>query len=85
MTVYHLPTDTNRIPSKNRAVALGLFDGMHIGHHAVVGEAIRAGHGRCAVYTFSPSTLYTKGELCRITTDTQQADILANLGVPSCL
>ena len=81
MTVYHLPTDTNRIPSKNRAVALGLFDGMHIGHHAVVGEAIRAGGGHCAMYTFSPSTLYTKGELCRITTDTQQADILANLGV----
>lgn len=81
MTVYHLPLDTDCVPNKNRAVALGLFDGMHIGHRAVVAEAIRAGRGRCAVYTFSPSTLYTKGELRRIATDTQQADILADMGV----
>ncbi len=81
MTVYHLPTDTDRIPVTGRTIALGLFDGMHIGHRAVVAEAIRAGRGHCAVYTFSPSTLYTKGDLRRITTDTQQAAILDRMGV----
>ncbi len=81
MTIYHLPTDTNRVPAVGRTVALGLFDGMHIGHRAVVAEAIRAGHGHCAVYTFSPSTLYTKGDLRRIATDAQQIAILDRMGV----
>lgn len=81
MTIYRLPTDTDRIPAEGRAVALGLFDGMHIGHRAVVAEAIRAGRGHCAVYTFSPSTLYTKSDLRRITTDAQQAAILDRMGV----
>lgn len=81
MTVYHLPTDTDCIPAEERAVALGLFDGMHVGHRAVVAEAIRAGRGRCAVYTFSSSTLYTKGDLRRITTDAQQAAVLDGMGV----
>ncbi len=81
MTVYHLPTDTDRIPAVERAVALGLFDGMHIGHRAVVAEAIRAGRGHCAVYTFSPSTLTTKGDLYRVTTDAQQTAILERMGV----
>ncbi len=81
MTIYHLPTDTDRIPALGRAVALGLFDGMHIGHRAVVAEAIRAGRGHCAVYTFSPSTLYTKGDLRRVATDAQQTAILDRMGV----
>lgn len=81
MTVYHLPPDTERIPAIGRTVALGLFDGMHIGHRAVVAAAIRAGRGRCAVYTFSHSTLYTKGDLRRVNTDTQQTAILDRMGV----
>ena len=81
MTIYRLPTDTDRIPDADRVVALGLFDGLHIGHRAVVAEAIRAGRGRCAVYTFSPSTLYTKGNLRRITTDAQQNALLNDIGV----
>ncbi len=81
MTIYRLPTDADRIPAVGRAVALGLFDGMHIGHRAVVAEAIRAGRGYCAVYTFSPSTLYTKGDLRRVVTDAQQTAILARMGV----
>lgn len=81
MTIYHLPTDTDRIPAAKRAVALGLFDGVHIGHRAVVAEAIRAGHGRCAIYTFSPSTLTTKGNLRRVTTDAQQTAVLGRMGV----
>lgn len=81
MTIYHLPSDTDRIPAIGRTVALGLFDGMHIGHRAVVAEAIRAGRGRCAVYTFSPSTVYTKGDLRRVATDAQQTAILDRMGV----
>ena len=81
MTVYRLPTETDRVPAVGRVVALGLFDGVHIGHRAVIAEAFRKGHGRCAVYTFSPSTMTTKGDLRRITTDTQQSTYLEAMGV----
>lgn len=81
MTIYRLPIDTNRVPAVGRAVALGLFDGVHIGHRAVIAEAVRAGHGRCAVFTFSPSTMTTKGDLRRITTDAQQNVLLEAIGV----
>lgn len=81
MDLYHMPTPADRIPDKPRSVALGLFDGIHIGHRAVIAEAIRAGRGHCAVYTFSPSTLHTKGDLRRIETDAQQKTILERMGV----
>lgn len=81
MTIYRLPTESDRIPAVGRVVALGLFDGVHIGHRAVVAEAIRAGRGHCAVYTFSPATMTTKGDLRRITTDDQQGALLEAMGV----
>lgn len=81
MTIYRLPTDVDRVPAMERSVALGLFDGVHIGHRAVVAEAVRTGHGHCAVYTFSPATMTTKGTLHRITTDTQQCALLEAMGV----
>ncbi len=81
MKLYHLPTDIGCVPATQRAVALGLFDGMHIGHRAVVAQAVRAGRGHCAVYTFSPETLTTKGDLHRIATNAQQRSILAGMGV----
>ncbi len=36
------------------SVALGNFDGMHPGHHAVLSAARAAGHGSFAVATFEP-------------------------------
>ncbi len=81
MEIFYLPGDNNRIPPTPRVVALGLFDGMHIGHRAVVAEAIRLGEGHCAVYTFSPQTIYTKGAICRVCTATEQNTLLAAMGV----
>lgn len=81
MTIFRLPTDADRIPAVDRVVALGLFDGVHIGHRAVIAQAVRTGQGRCAVYTFSPATMTTKGDLRRITTDAQQSALLEAMGV----
>lgn len=64
MEHYYLPMDQGRIPEQTRAVALGVFDGVHIGHRAVISAARHAGGGHCAVYTFMPSTKKSVRRLC---------------------
>ncbi len=59
MEQYILPKQQNRIPAVSRTVALGLFDGLHTGHRAVIATALQ-GDGVCAVYTFDPITVTTK-------------------------
>ncbi len=81
MQTYRLPQDTAVIPATDRVIALGLFDGVHIGHRAVIAEAVRVGSGRCAIFTFSPATLYTKGELHCICSEEEQNALLAAMGV----
>lgn len=53
MAVY---ADYRGLPASARgcSVALGNFDGMHPGHHAVISAARAAGHGSFAVATFEP-------------------------------
>ena len=50
MTVARWPDELERAP---RAVAIGTFDGMHLGHRAVVGAAVELGM-RPTVVTFHP-------------------------------
>ena len=48
-------TDLRAAPSRPRAVAIGTFDGVHIGHRAVIGRAVALGRERGltgAVLTF---------------------------------
>ncbi len=59
MERYTLPAQQKVIPAVPRAVALGLFDGLHCGHRAVIAATLRE-EGRCAVYTFQPATVTTK-------------------------
>jgi riboflavin kinase/FMN adenylyltransferase len=47
------------------AVAVGVFDGLHLGHRAIVERALeRAGRGRCVVVSFDPhpDVVLGKGE-----------------------
>lgn len=60
MEHYILPAEQARLPHHPRSVALGLFDGLHIGHRAVIAAALRNGQGKCAVYTFLAGTVTTK-------------------------
>ncbi len=59
MQVYSLPAEQTRIPATPRAVALGVFDGVHLGHRAVIMQAVDTDYP-CAVYTFRPGTVTTK-------------------------
>lgn len=59
-------TGTNDVPKNCTAVAMGLFDGIHHGHRAVIRTAIRIAEQLPgidpAVFTFDTSTVTSKGD-----------------------
>lgn len=69
------------------SVALGNFDGVHLGHQEILGRTVESAHrkGRDAiVYTFDPHprvVLNKVPEIPRITTPRERAAILEHLGV----
>ena len=81
MLRYSLPGQTPPLPEYPRSVALGIFDGLHSGHQSVITAALVAGGGQCAVYTFAPGTVTTKGQNDRLCTDDEQSTLLSRLGV----
>ncbi len=80
MNIYSLPAQQNSIPDIPRAVALGVFDGVHIGHRAVIAAAID-GDTRCAVYTFTPATVTTKPNARQLTVADELYTLLEQNGV----
>jgi len=69
------------------SVALGNFDGVHLGHQEIIKRTVESAHqkGREAVvYTFDPHprlVLNKVPEIPRITTPGERADILEHLGI----
>ena len=81
MDIYHLPAEQPPAPACPRSIALGIFDGLHSGHRAVIAAALHAGGGRCAVYTFAPGTVSTKPGNGRLCTAQEETAILTQIGV----
>lgn len=78
MQTYRIPT-TSSIPSRPRAVALGFFDGVHIGHRAVISRAVGVAGTAPAVFTFEKLPRKTAaGELL---TAAAKESALESLGV----
>lgn len=75
------------IPKKPRAVALGIFDGVHIGHRAVILRAAgveipNAGHVTSAVFTFTqPPWALPKDSAWELVSREQKETVLEGLGV----
>ena len=59
-------TGTNNTPENSTAVAIGLFDGLHHGHRAVIHNAVETAKSNFnlspAVFTFETNTVTSKGE-----------------------
>lgn len=53
MEYYALPTKPHTIPPADRIIAVGMFDGLHIGHRAVLSRALVDTALSPAVFTFA--------------------------------
>src|SRR5581483_1276056 len=82
VNVTRSPGELERVP---RAVALGTFDGVHVGHGAVVGRAVTAGP-RPTVVTFHPHPREVLGNRVRLLASLERRlELLAALGVDDTL
>ncbi len=64
----------------DKAVLLGLFDGVHIGHAAALEALCKTGAKEKLVYTFRSAELDTKGERKLLLTDSEKEEKLLSLG-----
>lgn len=57
-------TGSNRLPPRQTAVALGLFDGLHCGHRDVIRRAVdfKSEGFSPAIFTFETASVTSKGE-----------------------
>jgi riboflavin kinase/FMN adenylyltransferase len=82
VNVAHAPSELEREP---RAVAIGTFDGVHVGHRAVVDAAIDAGLTPTVV-TFYPHPREVLGyDVELLSTLERRLELLAELGVADTL
>ena len=82
MTVTRRAAELERVP---RAVAIGTFDGVHRGHRAVIGEAIRADL-RPTVVTFDPHPRVTLGNQVELLSSLdRRLELLAEAGAEDVL
>ena len=80
MQTYALTSASIRFPKTPRAVALGLFDGVHIGHRAVIAEVLDAPGLTAAVLSFSDETALPKNAP-RLQTLSDRCDRIEKTGV----
>jgi riboflavin kinase/FMN adenylyltransferase len=82
MRIARAPAELERRP---RAVAIGTFDGVHVGHRAVVDAAVAAGPAPTVV-TFHPHPREVLGNRVELlTTLERRLELLAELGVEDAL
>jgi len=82
VNVAHRPGE---LPPARRAVAIGTFDGVHLGHRRVI-EAARAAHLRSAVVTFDPHPRAFFGNRVELlTTLERRLELLREAGVEDVL
>ncbi len=80
MQTYHLTAASARFPETPRAVALGLFDGVHIGHRAVIAEVLDVAEFTATVLSFSDETALPKNA-ARLQTLADRCGLIENIGV----
>lgn len=77
--------DAARLEAVPRAVAIGTFDGVHLGHRAVVRAAVDAGL-RSTVVTFDPHPRFVLGREVELLASLQRRlELLADCGVDEVL
>ncbi len=78
MNVYAVPTQLHTVHDADRIIAVGVFDGVHIGHSAVLTKALLEHDLTPAVFTFKQSDNLKSGG--SLQTDEARRKILERLG-----
>ena len=78
MQRYALPKQLDTVEASDRIIAVGMFDGLHIGHRAVLSGALIDTDLSPAVFTFSYTDRPKTGEALQTAENRQK--ILENLG-----
>jgi len=72
------------VPPGPKVVAIGSFDGVHLGHQSLLARAREAAHGEhlpLLVYTFDPPTKVFVRGVGMLSTLTEKLDLLSEMGV----
>lgn len=81
LKMYQLPSDAD-IPAEPRAIALGIFDGVHLGHRAVISHAVGVEGTHSAVFTFQqPPWALPKNNAWELISPAVKLRALESLGV----
>jgi riboflavin kinase/FMN adenylyltransferase len=86
-------SDLAEVPAglDSSVVAIGVFDGVHLGHRAIIARAVEAGHGLgvpSVVLTFEPhpaEVVRPEGAPLRLTSADEKAILVEQLGVDDML
>lgn len=81
MHMYALASPVSPAPAADRAVALGLFDGVHLGHRRVIGGAVAAKGLRPAVLSFDRAAATLKPDAAALCSKAYTAQLFEELGV----
>lgn len=87
MKIYNHIDEIKPPPPASTALALGCFDGVHIGHRLILSKVLErkgAGCSATGLITFDPCPALVfgaNGDRCLITTTDEKLDILEHLGL----
>lgn len=81
MQILHLSDPSQKLVTADRAVALGLFDGVHLGHRRVISSAVGHDGLKAAVFSFDDTAYTLKKDAYHLCGDAQRERLLSLLGV----
>ncbi len=81
MQIHHLQTPAAALPAAKRAVALGLFDGVHLGHRRVLSATIGIDGLTAAVFTFGKQAAALKPNAFALCSKSRKQQLFEILGI----
>ncbi len=81
MQIFSSVTPGTPLPVSPRAVALGLFDGVHLGHRRVIMDTVGVEGAFSCVFTFGADAAALKCGAYALSLSSQQENLFASLGV----
>ncbi len=81
MTIYSLCHPETAVPCADRAVALGLFDGVHLGHRRVLMNTLGAEGLVSAVLSFGDGAAALKTDAVKLCSPTYTASLFESIGI----